>query len=132
DEAWRTAVAGAGRDTERVGMARGWVVVHRSHARHADPLALFEGVSGFHGCDFVGAGTQRTGSSGVCHGCAGGMGEGQPAGGEVGRCGAGRDRGPGGGGGAKRAAERAETATVFGAERVYAVLRRFSVFRSKF
>ena len=67
------------------------------------------------------------GSAGVCHGGIGGMGQGQPAGGEVGRRGKRCDRGPGSSGSPPRAAERAEEAAVFGEKRLHAVLRQFSV-----
>ena len=49
-------------------MAGGWIVVCGGDAGYADPAEIFEGVSGFHGCDFAGAGEECAGSAGVCDG----------------------------------------------------------------
>jgi hypothetical protein len=45
-----------------MGMARGWIVFFRGHARHADPLAICKGVSRFYRRD-RGAGRMVAGQS---------------------------------------------------------------------
>ena len=111
-------------DAQRLGMACRRNLFPRRHARHADPPALPESVSGSHRRHVASAGAQCSRSDRLRRSRSCGMVARQPTRREVGRSRRGRNRRPGQCRRAPRTKHFAPPPAVFSTQRLYPILRR--------